>query len=133
MSQNLLVEVLIPDCVLSCNFRYGNILIVFQTVLKDEGWGVLMRGYMPTVMGSCVYAGISFYTYETLKIMHAGWYGLFFVYSSVCLYEKVSSFYTFRLMLFDVVGFTEYVCLSVLISVLWHVQYIRLDCLLRQF
>ena len=47
---------------------------MFRTVLKEEGWRVLMRGYLPTVTGSCVYSGISFFTYETLKILHAGEY-----------------------------------------------------------
>lgn len=51
--------------------KYSNIIVVFRTVFKEEGWRVLMRGYMPTVSGSFVYSGISFFTYETLKILHA--------------------------------------------------------------
>ncbi|KAL4216521.1 hypothetical protein ACF0H5_024244 [Mactra antiquata] len=51
--------------------RYRSIIVVFKTVLKEEGWRIFMRGYTPTVTGSCIYSGISFFTYETLKILHA--------------------------------------------------------------
>lgn len=44
----------------------------FRSVLREEGWRMVMRGYTPTVFGSCIYSGISFFTYETLKIVHAG-------------------------------------------------------------
>lgn len=53
--------------------RYGNLLIVFRTVWREEGWRIFMKGYTPTVLGSCIYSGISFFTYETLKKEHASY------------------------------------------------------------
>ncbi|WAR29885.1 S2542-like protein [Mya arenaria] len=53
--------------------KYGNIVTVFTAVWKEEGWRIVMRGYTPTVIGSCIYSGISFFTYETLKKEHASY------------------------------------------------------------
>ncbi|XP_053387701.1 mitochondrial coenzyme A transporter SLC25A42-like [Mercenaria mercenaria] len=51
--------------------RYRSLIACFRSVLKEEGWRIVMRGYTPTMFGSCIYSGISFFTYETLKIIHA--------------------------------------------------------------
>lgn len=48
---------------------------MYEVVLKtykSEGFATLYRGYVPTVIGVIPYAGISFFTYETLKQMHSG-------------------------------------------------------------
>lgn len=39
---------------------------------KREGVRALYRGYVPTIIGVIPYAGISFFTYETLKKFHSG-------------------------------------------------------------
>lgn len=39
---------------------------------RQEGFRTLWRGYLPTVLGSTMYSGTSFFTYETLKKSHAG-------------------------------------------------------------
>ena len=41
---------------------------------KSEGFLTLYRGYVPTVVGVIPYAGISFFTYDTLKKLHTGAY-----------------------------------------------------------
>jgi solute carrier family 25 protein 42 len=43
---------------------------VFNTawhIVTQEGWMKLYRGFMPTILGVAPYAGISFFTYESLK------------------------------------------------------------------
>ena len=45
---------------------------MFAKILKCEGVGTLYRGYVPTVLGVIPYAGVSFFTYETLKKTHRG-------------------------------------------------------------
>lgn len=53
-------------------FRYSNILHVFVRISREEGLKTLYRGFTPTMLGVIPYAGLSFFTYETLKKLHAG-------------------------------------------------------------
>ncbi|XP_068605267.1 mitochondrial coenzyme A transporter SLC25A42 [Brachionichthys hirsutus] len=50
---------------------YSNILNVFVRISREEGLKTLYRGFTPTVLGVVPYAGLSFFTYETLKKLHA--------------------------------------------------------------
>ncbi|XP_072297428.1 mitochondrial coenzyme A transporter SLC25A42 [Eucyclogobius newberryi] len=50
---------------------YSNILDVFVRISREEGLKTLYRGFTPTLLGVVPYAGLSFFTYETLKSMHA--------------------------------------------------------------
>ena len=53
-------------------FRYSNILHVFVRISRDEGLKTLYRGFAPTMLGVIPYAGLSFFTYDTLKKLHSG-------------------------------------------------------------
>ncbi|XP_061776196.1 mitochondrial coenzyme A transporter SLC25A42 isoform X2 [Nerophis ophidion] len=50
---------------------YSNILHVFVRISREEGRKTLYRGFAPTILGVVPYAGLSFFTYETLKKLHA--------------------------------------------------------------
>nr|XP_057924961.1 mitochondrial coenzyme A transporter SLC25A42 [Doryrhamphus excisus] len=50
---------------------YSNILHVFVRISREEGLKTLYRGFAPTILGVVPYAGLSFFTYETLKKLHA--------------------------------------------------------------
>uniref|UniRef100_A0A8C7HJW0 Mitochondrial coenzyme A transporter SLC25A42 n=3 Tax=Oncorhynchus TaxID=8016 RepID=A0A8C7HJW0_ONCKI len=50
---------------------YSNIIHVFVRISREEGLKTLYRGFTPTILGVVPYAGLSFFTYETLKKMHA--------------------------------------------------------------
>eukprot|EP00064_Thunnus_orientalis_P003173 superscaffoldBa00000251_g3182 len=50
---------------------YSNILHVFVRISREEGLKTLYRGFTPTILGVAPYAGLSFFTYETLKKLHA--------------------------------------------------------------
>ncbi|XP_077471590.1 mitochondrial coenzyme A transporter SLC25A42 [Stigmatopora argus] len=50
---------------------YSNILHVFVRISREEGLKTLYRGFTPTILGVVPYAGLSFFTYETLKKVHA--------------------------------------------------------------
>lgn len=50
---------------------YSNIMHVFVRISQEEGVRTLYRGFTPTVLGVIPYAGITFFTYETLKKLHA--------------------------------------------------------------
>lgn len=50
---------------------YSNILHVFVRISREEGLKTLYRGFTPTLLGVVPYAGLSFFTYETLKKLHA--------------------------------------------------------------
>lgn len=52
--------------------RYSNIMHVFVRISREEGLKTLYRGFTPTILGVVPYAGLSFFTYETLKKLHAG-------------------------------------------------------------
>ena len=47
--------------------QYKNLVVVFVSIIKDEGIVSLYRGLTPTLLGVIPYAGTSFFTYETLK------------------------------------------------------------------
>ncbi|XP_053155452.1 mitochondrial coenzyme A transporter SLC25A42 [Hemicordylus capensis] len=50
---------------------YSNIIHVFIRISREEGLKTLYRGFAPTILGVIPYAGLSFFTYETLKKLHA--------------------------------------------------------------
>lgn len=52
--------------------RYSNIVHVFIRISREEGLKTLYRGFTPTILGVIPYAGLSFFTYETFKKLHAG-------------------------------------------------------------
>ncbi|XP_027520097.1 mitochondrial coenzyme A transporter SLC25A42 isoform X3 [Corapipo altera] len=67
---------------------YSSIVHVFIRISREEGLKTLYRGFTPTILGVIPYAGLSFFTYETLKKVHAGKALLFgggFGASSRCL------------------------------------------------
>lgn len=45
---------------------------VFVRISQEEGVKTLYRGFTPTILGVIPYAGITFFTYETLKKLHTG-------------------------------------------------------------
>ncbi|XP_061894673.1 mitochondrial coenzyme A transporter SLC25A42-like [Entelurus aequoreus] len=49
---------------------YCNIMHVFMRISQEEGIKTLYRGFTPTILGVIPYAGITFFTYETLKKLH---------------------------------------------------------------
>ena len=49
--------------------QYKNLVSVFVSIYRTEGFLSFYRGAMPTLLGVIPYAGTSFFTYETLK----GW------------------------------------------------------------
>ena len=51
-------------------FRYSGLRNAFSTIYQKEGFKTFYRGISPTVLGIVPYAGISFFTYETLKSMY---------------------------------------------------------------
>uniref|UniRef100_A0A8K9UKJ9 Mitochondrial coenzyme A transporter SLC25A42 n=1 Tax=Oncorhynchus mykiss TaxID=8022 RepID=A0A8K9UKJ9_ONCMY len=51
--------------------RYSNIMHVFVSITQEEGIKTLYRGFCPTILGVIPYSGITFFTYETLKKLHA--------------------------------------------------------------
>ncbi|KAF2977274.1 hypothetical protein EK904_009155, partial [Melospiza melodia maxima] len=51
--------------------KYSSIVHVFIRISREEGLKTLYRGFTPTILGVIPYAGLSFFTYETLKKVHA--------------------------------------------------------------
>ena len=47
--------------------QYKNLIVVFASIVREEGVIKLYRGLSPTLLGVIPYAGTSFFTYETLK------------------------------------------------------------------
>eukprot|EP00795_Rhopilema_esculentum_P003802 gene3802-15088_t len=47
--------------------KYSNLRNAFIRIYHDEGFRTFYRGITPTILGIMPYAGISFFTYETLK------------------------------------------------------------------
>jgi len=41
-------------------------------IYRKEGFRTLYRGFTPTIIGAIPYSGTSFFTYESLKKLHAG-------------------------------------------------------------
>ncbi|XP_026940591.1 mitochondrial coenzyme A transporter SLC25A42 isoform X3 [Sagmatias obliquidens] len=54
---------------------YSNIFHVFIRISREEGLKTLYHGFIPTVLGVIPYAGLSFFTYETLKSLHREYSG----------------------------------------------------------
>lgn len=50
---------------------YCNILHVFVRISREEGVKTLYSGFTPTILGVIPYSGLSFFTYETCKKLHA--------------------------------------------------------------
>ncbi|XP_041983669.1 mitochondrial coenzyme A transporter SLC25A42 [Aricia agestis] len=48
----------------------GSLRAVLAGILREEGAASLYRGYSATVLGVVPYAGVSFFTYDTLKQAH---------------------------------------------------------------
>lgn len=51
---------------------YGSLKQVFSRMWVEEGPRTLFRGYWPTLLGVIPYAGMSFFTYDTLKREYTG-------------------------------------------------------------
>lgn len=51
---------------------YTNLKQVFVKMYQCEGTRAFYRGYWPTVLGVIPYAGMSFFTYDTLKREYTG-------------------------------------------------------------
>ncbi|XP_031344805.1 mitochondrial coenzyme A transporter SLC25A42-like [Photinus pyralis] len=49
---------------------YATLRQVFVKIYKEEGLLTFYRGYIPTIIGVIPYAGVSFFTYETLKRLY---------------------------------------------------------------
>lgn len=54
-----------PTCFVLCSYK--DLFRTLSHVKTHEGWTKLYRGFLPTVLGVAPYAGISFFTYESLK------------------------------------------------------------------
>ncbi|XP_004705574.1 mitochondrial coenzyme A transporter SLC25A42 [Echinops telfairi] len=54
---------------------YSNIFHVFIRISREEGLKTLYHGFTPTLLGVIPYAGLSFFTYETLKSLHREYSG----------------------------------------------------------
>lgn len=54
----------------SSKLQYSSLKHVFVKTYKEGGIQLLYRGIYPTILGVIPYAGSSFFTYETLKIMY---------------------------------------------------------------
>lgn len=54
--------------------QYRTLREVFIKIWYEEGPRTLYRGYLPTVLGVIPYAGVSFFTYDTLKRKYVGMY-----------------------------------------------------------
>ena len=59
-----------------CFCSYNSLIQVFLKMYRCEGLKSLYRGYSPTILGVIPYAGTSFFTFETLKKAHYGWWTL---------------------------------------------------------
>lgn len=47
---------------------------IFTKIYREEGFSAYYRGLLPTLMGIMPYAGISFFTYETLKKIYSDYF-----------------------------------------------------------
>lgn len=56
--------------------EYRTLRGVFVKVIRTEGFRNLYRGYPATVLGVIPYAGVSFFTYDTLKFMYIENFGV---------------------------------------------------------
>ncbi|XP_075989688.1 dephosphocoenzyme A carrier [Anticarsia gemmatalis] len=55
--------------------EYGTLRAVFVRVAREEGLRTLYRGYPATVLGVIPYAGVSFFTYDSLKHKYLEYFG----------------------------------------------------------
>ncbi|XP_077302758.1 dephosphocoenzyme A carrier [Arctopsyche grandis] len=58
------------------HFEYKSLWHVFTKMWHREGWTTLYRGYWPTILGVIPYAGVSFFTYDSLKHFYEDRYGV---------------------------------------------------------
>jgi solute carrier family 25 protein 42 len=56
----------------SSKVEYPNLSSVFVKTYKEAGLKTFYRGIYPTVLGVIPYAGTSFFTFETLKLLYKG-------------------------------------------------------------
>lgn len=52
--------------------HYATLRQVFAKIYREEGLLTFYRGFVPTVLGVIPYAGVSFFTYDTLKRLYRG-------------------------------------------------------------
>jgi solute carrier family 25 protein 42 len=52
--------------------EYATLRQVFYKVFHEEGIAAFYKGYIPTIAGVVPYAGVSFFTYDTLKMLYRG-------------------------------------------------------------
>lgn len=69
------LDLLFTSSIMCC--RYKTMYEVFLKIIRKEGVFKLYKGFVPTILGVIPYAGTSFFTYESLKTLHAGMYDLF--------------------------------------------------------
>jgi solute carrier family 25 protein 42 len=50
--------------------EYATLRQVFYKVFHEEGIAAFYKGYIPTIAGVVPYAGVSFFTYDTLKMLY---------------------------------------------------------------
>ncbi|XP_045509064.1 mitochondrial coenzyme A transporter SLC25A42 [Colias croceus] len=55
--------------------QYRSLRQVFARIVRDEGLRTLYRGYPATVLGVVPYAGVSFFTYDSLKHWYLDYMG----------------------------------------------------------
>ncbi|XP_034233592.1 mitochondrial coenzyme A transporter SLC25A42 [Thrips palmi] len=53
--------------------NYDSLRAVFRVMWQNESALAFYRGYLPTLLGVIPYAGLSFYTYQTLKKNYGDW------------------------------------------------------------
>lgn len=52
--------------------EYATLRHVFYKIMREEGIWAFYKGYIPTIAGVLPYAGVSFFTYDTLKMLYRG-------------------------------------------------------------
>lgn len=55
--------------------QYRTLSQVFVKIWREEGPCTFYRGYLPTILGVIPYAGVSFFTYDTLKKYYSDYTG----------------------------------------------------------
>jgi hypothetical protein len=72
--------------------QYRTLRQVFVKIWYEEGPRTLYRGYLPTVLGVIPYAGVSFFTYDTLKRKYMGMYirncNILLLISATCVIQQ---------------------------------------------
>lgn len=62
------------------NHTYHTLRAAFVEEYRKAGLGGFYRGFVPTIMGMIPYAGMSFFTYTTLKLHYKGFCSIFVTY-----------------------------------------------------